>query len=393
VDMEVEGVALDVDVLSELSGVLEKNIESFQAAIFETAGCTFNLNSPKQLGEVLFDKLKIVDKPKKTKTGQYATNEQVLQGLAHKSEIVQQILDYREASKLKSTYVDALPGTIFARTNHVHTTYSQAGAATGRLASSNPNLQNIPIRTEQGQQIRKAFVARGEGFSLLAADYSQVELRVMAEMSGDAGLREAFESGHDIHAATAAKVYGTELDEVTADMRRTAKMVNFGIMYGISAFGLSQRLGIPRKEEASIIDQYFIEFEKVKTFMDSTIASCRENGFVETLTGRRRYIRDINSANATTRSGAERTAINSPIQGTAADMIKLAMNRIHEALNAGGFKTRMILQVHDELIFDLFEEEEARVRPLVEDAMKNAIPFSIPVEVDMGTGKNWLEAH
>jgi len=393
VDMEYEGVALDVHQLYSFSKELDQIIQKLESTIFEQAGETFNLNSPKQLGVVLFEKLKIIDKPKKTKTGQYATNEQILKGLSYQHEIVNDILEYRECSKLKSTYVDALPETVFQKTNRIHTTFNQAGAATGRLASSHPNLQNIPIRTEQGKQIRKAFIIRDEGFELLSADYSQIELRLVAEMSGDPGLREAFESGLDVHAATAAKVYGTDIKSIDPDMRRKAKMVNFGILYGISAFGLSQRLGIPRKEAAALIEQYFVEYPGVKEYLDKIISFCQQHGYVETLTGRRRYIRDINSANATIRNGAERTAINSPIQGTAADMIKIAMSRIHRELDPDKFQSRMILQVHDELVFDVFIKEMKKVKGMVKKAMIEAIPMKIPVEVEMGTGFNWLDAH
>ena len=392
-DMECAGMALDGGALTELSAELERSIVDLERGIQEQADCEFNLNSPKQLGEVLFEKLQLVEKPKKTKTGQYATNEQVLSGLAPRHPIVADILDYRELTKLKSTYVDALPQAVSTVTGRIHTSFSQTATVTGRLASSDPNLQNIPVRTEQGRQIRKAFVARDESFRLLSADYSQVELRVMASMSGDAGLKEAFGQGLDIHAATAARIYGAALDDVDANMRRTAKMVNFGIIYGISAFGLSQRLGVPRTEASAIIEQYFHEYPRVREFIDETIEFCQCNGYVETMTGRRRMVRDINSANGTTRAAAERMAVNAPIQGTAADMIKRAMIDIHAALGAEGLKTHMVLQVHDELVFEMHADEEEQIKPLVERLMVEALPLSVPVVVDMGVGRNWLEAH
>jgi DNA polymerase-1 len=342
---------------------------------------------------VLFDVLKIAGNPKKTRTGQYATDEQTLAVLAPDHEIVQRLLEYRAATKLKSTYADALPAAIWPKTGRVHTTYNQVMTATGRLSSQDPNLQNIPIRTERGQEIRKAFVPRGEGWSLLSADYSQIELRIIAGLSREPGLLDAFKAGLDIHAATASKVYGVPLDEVTAEMRRKAKMVNYGIAYGISAFGLAQRLGIPRKEAAEIIDQYFKEFPGIRKFMDATIASARERGYVETVTGRRRYVRDIRSSNNTVRAAAERNAINAPIQGTAADMIKIAMIHIHGELAKRKLRTRMLLQVHDELVFDLRRGEEKEVLPLVEEGMKTAIWLDVPIVVETGIGENWLLAH
>lgn len=391
-DMSYEGVRLDASALTEISSVLEQSIADLQKRIFDLSQTDFNLNSPKQLGEVLFDKLKLVDKPKKTKTGQYATNEQVLLGLAPHHEIIRLILEYRESSKLKTTYVDTLPEEVCVKTGGVHTRYNQAVAATGRLASSDPNIQNIPIRTEQGRHVRKAFVPRNDDYLLLVADYSQIELRIMAEISGDEALTQAFLDGYDIHSATAARVYGVALEAVDADMRRKAKMVNFGIMYGISAFGLAQRLGVSRKESVALIDEYFKQYPKVKRFMDNIVENAKKTGYTETITGRRRYIRDINSANATTRAAAERIAINAPIQGTAADIIKIAMIRIHRELIQRAFKTKMILQVHDELIFDLYVKEEDVIRPLVEEAMKTAISLTVPVEIHMHTGRNWLEA-
>ena len=393
VAMEHEGVALDLTVLDEIRVALENQIVAREKEIHAAAGADFNLNSPKQLGEILFDKLKLADKPKKTRTGQYKTDEQVLAGLAPKHPIVAAILEYRESTKLKSTYVDALPGSISGRSGRIHTTFHQLMTATGRLASNNPNLQNIPVRTEQGREIRKAFVPRGPEFCILSADYSQIELRVMAEISGDEGMRQAFRDGLDIHAASAAKVYGVELDEVDADMRRGAKTVNFGIIYGISAFGLSQRLAISRREAADIITAYFEQYPGIKEYMDSTIEFAKENGYVETISGRRRYLRDINSSSHVVRSAAERTAINTPIQGTAADMIKVAMAKVDAALCERELRTKMILQVHDELVFDLHREEMETVKPLVVECMGKALPMEVPVVVDCGVGENWLEAH
>jgi DNA polymerase-1 len=392
-DMEFEGIKLDAGTLAEFANQLSKEIDQQEKAICQMAGTTFNLNSPRQLGQILFDVMKICEAPKKTKTGQYATDEQTLLALAPDHEIVQRLLDYRTASKLKSTYTDALPATVWPKTGRIHTTYNQVMTSTGRLSSQDPNLQNIPIRTERGQEIRKAFVPRGKGYRLLSADYSQIELRIIAALAHEAGLLEAFRTGADIHTATAARVFNVFPEMVTPEMRRKAKMVNFGIAYGISAFGLAQRLGIPRREAADIIAQYFKQFPGIRNYMDDTIAFARNKGYVETVTGRRRYMRDIRSSNNTVRSGAERNAINAPIQGTAADMIKLAMIHIHNELLARGLKTRMLLQVHDELVFDLFASEEKDVRAIVEDKMKNAIKLDVPIEVEIGVGDNWLEAH
>jgi DNA polymerase-1 len=345
------------------------------------------------LGQVLFDVLKICDAPKKTRTGQYATDEQTLAALAPDHEIVRLLLEHRNASKLKSTYADVLPTAIWPRTGRVHTTFNQVMTSTGRLNSQDPNLQNIPIRTERGQEIRKAFVPRSDEYLLLSADYSQIELRIIAELSHELGLLEAFDSGVDVHTATAAKVYGVNLESVTFEMRRKAKMVNYGIAYGISAFGLAQRLGIARKEALEIINQYFRQFPGIRRYMDQTIASARQRGYVETITGRRRYIRDINSSNSTLRSAAERNAINAPVQGSAADLIKVAMIDIHRELVDRNLKTQILLQVHDELVFDLYRSEETEVRPMVEEKMKKALPLGVPIVVEMGVGRNWLEAH
>jgi DNA polymerase I len=391
--MEATGIRIDPDTLIAFSAELEIEIKSLSETIRALAGTDFNLNSPKQLGQVLFDILKLDPKAKKTKTGQYATDEQVLTRLAPKHEIVQSILDHRSASKLKNTYVDTLPGFISPSTGRIHTTYNQTVTATGRLNSYNPNLQNIPIRTERGREIRKAFIAGSEGFTLLAADYSQVELRICAALSKEEAMMDAFINNLDIHAATAARIFNTSLAEVTPDRRRTAKMVNFGIIYGISAHGLAQRLGIGRAEAAEIINEYFKQYPKIKDLMESTIESARKQGYVETLLGRRRPLRDINSANGTVRAGAERVAINTPIQGTAADMIKIAMQKVQNLLEKEQTKTRMLLQIHDELVFDLHLDEKETLPKKIVECMETALPISVPIVVDTGTGANWLDAH
>jgi DNA polymerase I len=393
VDMEFEGIKVDAATLADFAAQLSKEMDQSEKTICLLAGTAFNLNSPRQLGQILFDVMKICAAPRKTKTGQYATDEQTLMALAPDHEIVQRLLEYRTASKLKSTYADALPQTISPKTGRVHTTYNQVMTATGRLNSQDPNLQNIPIRTERGQEIRKAFVPRGPEYRLLSADYSQIELRILAAFSRGPGLLEAFQAGADVHTATAARVFGVAPELVTPEMRRKAKMVNFGIAYGISAFGLAQRLGIPRTEAGAVIDQYFKQFPGIRSYMDETIAFAREHGYVETLTGRRRYLRDIRSANNTIRNAAERNAINAPIQGTAADMIKLAMVNIHRELVRRKLRTRMLLQVHDELVFDLYLPEQKEVLPLVEEKMQTAIPLEVPLVVEMGVGANWLAAH
>lgn len=391
--MEAEGIRLNIDALNELSKKLAEDIVNLGEKIFEMAGTSFNIDSPRQVGEVLFEKLKVVEKPKKTKTGQYATGEDVLASLLGTHPIIEKILDFRELQKLKNTYIDTLPEMINPLTGRVHTSFNQIVAATGRLSSDNPNLQNIPIRTERGREIRKAFVPRNENFVLLSADYSQIELRIIAELSKDEGMIEAFKQGNDIHTATAAKVYKTDISLVTPEMRRSAKMVNFGIIYGISAFGLSQRLGIARREAKEIIDNYFKEYPRIKAYMDESIVFAREHGYVETILGRRRYLRDINSANFTVRGFAERNAINAPIQGSAADMIKVAMINIHKEFLRRNFKSKMLLQVHDELVFDAHREEVEEIKSVIEEKMKTAIPLNVPIVVEMGTGMNWLEAH
>ena len=394
-DMEFEGVKVDVDFLKEYSKELEKEAKVAEEAVYKTAGVRFNLASPKQLGEVLFEKLMLDPKAKKTKTGQYATGEDVLQKLAHQFPIVSDILAFRQLTKLKSTYIDALPELINPKTGRVHTTYGQAVAVTGRLASNNPNLQNIPVRSDRGKEIRKAFVPRDKDHVLISADYSQIELRVVAAISGDPNMCEAFRLGKDIHTATAAKVYGVDENEVTKEMRYKAKSVNFGIIYGQGAFGLSENLGISRTEAKTIIDNYKKEFSGITGYMENTINFAREKGYVETLMGRKRWLRDINSANFTIRGFAERNAINSPIQGTAADMIKLAMIKVHHAIKKEGFKSRMILQVHDELIFDALRTEAEELKACILENMEAALPLpnQVPVIAEAGIGDNWLEAH
>lgn len=392
-DMECEGVHIDEKALEDYSKELQTDIEATEKRIYETAGVEFNIASPRQLGEVLFDKMEIPYSGKKTKTGQYSTNEETLQKLAQDHEIVKDIMDFRQFNKLKSTYVDALPKLVNPKTGRIHSSFNQTVAATGRLSSTNPNLQNIPIRTEKGREVRKAFIPRGKDYTLLSADYSQIELRLVAEVSKDPAMVEAFKNGLDIHTATASKVFHVPIEEVTREMRSKAKTVNFGIIYGISAFGLSQRMGIKRKEAKEIIDSYFDKYPGVKESMDNAINFAREHGYVETLLGRRRYLRDINSNNATVRGFAERNAINSPLQGTAADMIKIAMINIHEEFKKQNLKSRMILQVHDELVFDAHKDELDIIKPIIEEKMVNAIETEVPMLVEMGTGENWLEAH
>jgi len=391
--MEAEGVKLDVETLVQFSQELETQIGVTQAEIFRLADTEFNIASPKQMGEVLFEKLAIIDKPKKTKTGQYATGEDELLKLAHRHPIIERILEFRSLTKLKSTYVDALPALVNPRDGRIHTSYNQAVAATGRLSSNNPNLQNIPIRTELGREIRKAFIPRNTDYVLMAADYSQIELRIIAHLSDDQAMIHDFSEGVDIHTATASRVYNMPLGEVTRDMRRNAKTVNFGIIYGISAFGLSERLGIPRREAANIISSYFEKYPGVKKYMDNTIALAKANGYVETIKGRRRYLNDINSGNATVRGFAERNAINAPIQGSSADMIKIAMISIYNEMVEKNLKTKMILQVHDELVFDVHRDEVEVMKILIENNMKQAMKLNVPVEVDINIGENWLEAH
>ncbi|MCA6436053.1 MAG: DNA polymerase I [Bacteroidetes bacterium] len=391
--MEREGINLDVPALKEFSAQLHEDITNVDSEIQQLAGTKFNISSPKQVGEILFDYLKITDKAKKTKTGQYATGEDVLSKLENTHPIVAKILDYRELVKLKSTYVDSLPELVNQKTQRIHTSFNQVVAVTGRLSSDNPNLQNIPIRTERGRQIRKAFIPRNENYVLLSADYSQIELRIVASMSGDKNMCEAFNLNKDIHTATAAKVYNINESDVTKEMRYKAKSVNFGIIYGQGAFGLADNLNIPRAEAKELIDNYFKEYTAIRNYMDEQINFARENGYVQTLLGRKRWLRDITSNNATVRSFAERNAINAPIQGSAADMIKVAMINIQKELAPLNLKSKMILQVHDELIFDVYKPELEQIKPIIENCMRTALPLNVPVEVGMGIGKNWLEAH
>ncbi|MBW7848570.1 MAG: DNA polymerase I [Bacteroidales bacterium] len=391
--MEAEGVRVDVETLAQIGKSLQIEIAKLEQDIYAAAGMVFNIASPKQLGEVLFERLGLKTNAKKTKTGQYPTGEEVLTKIIHQHPMVELILDYRSLTKLKSTYVDALPDLVNPRDGRIHTSYNQAVASTGRLSSNNPNLQNIPIRTERGREIRTAFVPRNPNFMLLAADYSQIELRIIAHLSGDKGMIEAFNHGQDIHAATAAKVYHIDIDKVDKEMRRHAKMVNFGIIYGISAFGLAERLGISRAEAARIINSYFTEYPGIRAYMDKQIELARKQGYVETMLGRRRQLRDINSANSVVRGFAERNAINAPIQGTSADMIKIAMIHIHQAIQEKSMQSRMILQVHDELVFDAHREEVDELRKIVAEKMQNAMQLSVKAETEINTGNNWLEAH
>ena len=393
-DMEKEGIRLDVEFLKSMSVEMQKEIDAFEQQIYVTAGEKFNLASPKQLGDILFDKLKIGGtKQKKTKTGQYATGEEVLSYLANEHEIVRDILEWRQMVKLQSTYIDALPNQVDKKTGRVHTDYMQTVAATGRLSSTNPNLQNIPIRTEKGRLIRKAFIARDENYTLLSADYSQIELRIIAALCGEENMIKAFQNNEDIHKSTAAKVFNVPLDEVTKEQRSHAKTVNFGIIYGVSAFGLSNQTNLSRKESAELIEAYYQTYPKLKSFMTSQVDFARENGYVETISGRRRYLKDINSANAIVRGGAERNAVNAPIQGSAADIIKIAMINIHKKLTSEHWKSKMLLQVHDELVFDVHNSELEKIQPMIKHEMENAFKMAVPLDVEIGLGKNWLEAH
>ena len=393
VDMEREGIRLDADALVRYSIRLQQEIDSLRDAIFAAAGHEFNIDSPRQLGVVLFEELQLIHNPKKTATGQYSTRESELQRLAPKHEIVQDVLEYRNAVKLKSVYVDQLPDAVDEQSGRVHTHYDQAWTATGRMQSKKPNLQTIPVRKARGREIRAAFVPRDEHYRILSADYSQIELRIMAELSGDAGMRQAFIDNEDIHRVTASKVFKVDPGDVTREMRDKAKTVNFGIIYGISAFGLQQRLDIPRSEAGELIDNYFEKYPGVREWIDSTIEFAQEHGYVKTQTGRRRYLRNIDSRNHSLRSAAERLAMNSPVQGTAADMLKLAMIRVHDALKSGGFATRMLLTVHDEIVFDMRRDEQDTVIAVIRDCMTGALPMSVPVVVETGVGDNWLEAH
>ncbi len=393
-DMEREGIRVDIDFLKSLSATLDKDVKDLEKNIYETAGEKFNLASPKQLGDILFDKLKIGGaKQKKTKTGQYATGEEVLSYLANENPIVKDILDWRQLIKLQNTYVEALPNQVDKATKRIHTDYMQTVAATGRLSSNNPNLQNIPIRTERGRQIRKAFVARDENYTLLSADYSQIELRIIAALSGEENMILAFKNHEDIHKSTASKVFNVPLEEVTREQRSHAKTVNFGIIYGVSAFGLSNQTSLSRSESAALIEAYYQTYPKLKSYIQDQIESAREEGYVQTILGRRRYLKDINSQNAIVRGAAERNAVNAPIQGSAADIIKIAMINIHKKLTAENWKSKMLLQVHDELVFDVHNSELEKIQPMIKHEMENAFSLEVPLEVEIGQGKDWLEAH
>ena len=391
--MELEGIRLDSDFLNGLSSDLDKDINALEQTIFDKAGEVFNIASPKQLGVILFEKLKLVDKPKKTKTGQYSTAEDVLSYLAKDHEIIRNILEYRGLAKLKSTYVDALPEQVLETTGRIHTEYLQTVAATGRLSSINPNLQNIPIRTERGRQVRKAFIPRDENHILLAADYSQIELRVIAALSEEETMIEAFKNGEDIHASTASRVFNVPISEVNREQRSNAKTVNFGIIYGVSAFGLSNQTDLSRTEAKALIDTYYATYPKLRAYIADQVDFARDNGYVKTISDRRRYLKDINSRNAVVRGAAERNAVNAPIQGSAADIIKIAMIRIHDQLKKGNFKTKMLLQVHDELVFDVFKPELESVTSLIRTEMENAYTLNVPLDVEIDTGENWLQAH
>ena len=392
-EMELEGINLDVPFLNELAKDLDKDIALLVSKIYELAGEEFNIASPKQLGIVLFEKMKLVDKPKKTKTGQYSTAEDVLSYLAKEHEIVKYILKYRGLAKLKSTYIDTLPMQVEPTTGRVHTDYMQTVAATGRLSSNNPNLQNIPIRTERGRQVRKAFIPKNKDYVLLAADYSQIELRIIAALSEENNMIEAFAQGEDIHASTAARVFNVDLNEVSKEQRSNAKTVNFGIIYGVSAFGLSNQTDLSRSEAKELIETYYTSYPKLKSFMSKQVDFARDNGYVQTVLNRRRYLNAINASNAIVRGAAERNAINAPIQGSAADIIKIAMIHIQQKLNAENYKSKMLLQVHDELVFDVFKPELEKLKSLIKFEMENAFKLSVNLDVDLGTGDNWLEAH
>ena len=391
--MEIEGINVNTEFLNELSIVLTDDINRLEKSIYEQAGEEFNIASPKQLGIVLFENMQLVDKPKKTKTGQYKTSEDILSYLAKDHQIIRDIQEYRQYKKLQSTYVDALPNEINPKTGRIHTVYAQAVAATGRLSSNNPNLQNIPIRTERGREVRKSFIPKNQDYVLLAADYSQIELRIIAALSEEENMMNAFKNGEDIHASTAAKVFNVPLDEVTREQRSNAKTVNFGIVYGVSAFGLSNQTNLSRSEAKELIDTYYETYPKLKAYMSAQVDFAREHGYVETVLNRRRYLKDINSRNAMVRSGAERNAVNAPIQGSAADIIKLAMINIHNRFEKENFKSKMLLQVHDELVFDTHKDELEIIKPIIKHEMENAFKMSVPLDVEVGVGYNWLEAH
>ena len=392
-DMEKEGISIDSTYLNNLDKVFESELDKLKSGIFEKSGEEFNLNSPKQLGDILFDKLKLVSKPKKTKTGQYSTSEEVLSSLANEHEIIRSILEWRSLDKLQNTYVRSLPNEVSSRTGRIHTKFNQTVTTTGRLSSNNPNLQNIPIRTENGQKIREAFIPKNQDFELLAADYSQIELRVIASISKDKSMIDAFVKNQDIHTITASKIYNADPENITREQRGNAKTVNFGIIYGVSAFGLSQQTNLSRSESKIMIDNYFENYPGLKDYMSSQIDFARNKGYVETIMGRRRYLQNINSQNNMLRSGAERNAINAPIQGSAADIIKIAMIRIHEKFKEQSLKSKMLLQVHDELVFDVHKSEKDMVKKIVQDTMESAVQLDVPLKIDLEFGKNWLEAH
>lgn len=390
--MEYDGVRIDTEALKQSSVIMTEKLLEIEKEIYSLAGFEFNISSPKQVGELIFDRLKIVEKAKKTKTGQYSTSEEVLESLRGKHPVVDKILEYRGYKKLLSTYIDSLPTLINPRTGKIHTSYNQTVTATGRLSSSNPNLQNIPIRDENGKEIRKAFIA-DEGCTFLSADYSQIELRLMAHLSQDPNMLEAFNSGQDVHAATAAKIYKLDIEDVTSDMRRKAKTANFGIIYGISVFGLAERLSIPRAEAKELIDGYFETYPQIKVYTEKCIELAREKGYVETLFGRKRFLPDINSRNSVVRGFAERNAVNAPIQGTVADIIKIAMVNIHKKFQENSLRSQMILQVHDELNFNVYNDELYMVKHIVVSEMQSAIKLTVPLIAECGVGVNWLEAH
>ena len=391
-NMESNGVLIDTESLKQTSVQFTKRMEEIEREIYELAGQSFNISSPKQVGDILFEKLHLLEKPKKTKTGQYVTNEEILQSLRNKHEIVGKILDYRGLKKLLGTYVDALPLLINPKTGRIHTSFNQAVTATGRLSSSDPNLQNIPIRDEDGKEIRKAFIP-DPGCEFFSADYSQIELRIMAHLSGDANMIEAFQHGYDVHAATSAKIYKVPIEEVTKDMRRKAKTANFGIIYGISVFGLAERMNVERKEAKELIDGYFETYPQIQDYIEQSKQFAKTHGYVETIFHRKRYLPDINSHNATVRGYAERNAVNAPIQGSAADIIKVAMARIYQRLKSNNLKAKLLLQVHDELNFSVPTEEKAIVEKIVSEEMEQAYLMKVPLKVEFGWGENWLEAH
>ena len=391
--MEIEGINLDVKFLKKLSERTTNELEDITKEIYELAGEEFNISSPKQLGEVLFDKMKIISNPKKTKTGQYSTSEEVLNELSSKSDLVKLVLKFRSISKLLNTYINSLPKQLDKYTNRIHTEYVQTVASTGRLSSINPNLQNIPIRTNRGREVRKAFIARNKDYFLMAADYSQIELRIIASLSNEENMINAFKKNEDIHASTASAVFNVPINQVSKEQRSNAKVVNFGIIYGVSAFGLSNQTKLNRTESKELIEKYFEKYPKLKQYINNQISFARNNGYVETVLGRRRYLKDINSQNSVVRGAAERNAINAPIQGSAADIIKIAMINIQDKMESERLKSKLILQVHDELVFDLHVSEKEKMYQIVENEMKNAIELSVPLEVEIGIADNWLEAH